>query len=132
MRQAVILVGGRGTRLGVLAQHTPKPLIPIAGDKRFLDYLLEQFARHSIGEILLLAGHFGEQVEARYQGARVLGAQVSVIREPQPAGTAGALRYASDRLDSVFLMTNGDSLIDFNLLELPLTLAPEDVGALAK
>jgi histidinol-phosphate phosphatase family protein len=131
MRQAVILVGGRGTRLGALAQDTPKPLMPIAGDKRFLDFLLEQFARHGVEEILLLAGHRGEQVAARYHGAKVLGAQVSVIREPQPAGTAGALRYASDRLDAAFLMTNGDSLIDFNLLALPLTLSADDLGALA-
>ena len=131
MRQAVILVGGRGTRLGALAKDSPKPLMPIAGDKRFLDYLVEYFARHGVQEILLLAGHLGEQVAARFDGVTVLGARISVIQEPAPAGTAGALRYVSDRLDPLFFMTNGDSLIDFNLLALPLALQPGDIGALA-
>ncbi|MEQ1811218.1 MAG: sugar phosphate nucleotidyltransferase, partial [Terricaulis sp.] len=54
MRQALILVGGRGTRLGSLARDTPKPLMPIAGDKRFLDYLIEDIARHGVEEIILL------------------------------------------------------------------------------
>ena len=62
MRQAVILVGGRGTRLGALAQDTPKPLMPITGDIRFLDYLVENIARHGFEEILLLAGHLAHKV----------------------------------------------------------------------
>lgn len=131
MRQALILVGGRGTRLGNLARDTPKPLMPIAGDKRFLDYLIEDIARHGIEEIILLAGHLAETVEARYDGAVIRGAHVSVIREPAPAGTAGALRYAADRLDDVFLMTNGDSLLDMNYLALAAALGPNDQGVLA-
>lgn len=131
MRQALILVGGRGTRLGTLARDTPKPLMPIAGDKRFLDYLIEDIARHGVEEIILLAGHLAETVEARYAGATIRGARISVVREPEPAGTAGALRYAADRLDDVFLMTNGDSLLDMNYLTLPMALGPTDQGVLA-
>lgn len=131
MRQAVILVGGKGTRLGAAARDTPKPLMPIAGDVRFLDYLLENIARHGVREILLVAGHLGEQVEARYHGAEIRGARVDVVREPEPAGTAGALRYVADRLDSVFLMSNGDSLFDFNYLALTAGLRDGDTARLA-
>lgn len=131
MRQAVILVGGKGTRLGGLTKNTPKPLLPIDGDRRFLDYLLENVARHGVREILLVAGHLGDQVEERYQGKRIGDCEIVVIREPEPAGTGGALHYVRDRLDPVFLMSNGDSFFDFNYLALTNALGPDDLGALA-
>lgn len=131
MRQAVILVGGRGTRLGDLAKDTPKPLLPVVGDTRFLDLTIDDFARFGVREIILMAGHLGEQVEARYQGTRVRDAEVRVIREPAPAGTAGALQHAADRLDEVFFLANGDGLFDFNILALRQALGPDDIGALA-
>ena len=131
MRQAVILVGGRGTRLGELARETPKPLLPIVGDVRFLDYLIENIARHGIEDIVLLAGHFGDQVEARYAGKRIRGAHLRVIVEPSPAGTAGALRYAEAALDDTFLMLNGDSIVELNYLALAQALGRNDQAALA-
>ncbi len=131
MRQAVILVGGRGSRLGDLARAAPKPLLPIAGDTRFLDYLLFNIARHGVEEILLLAGHMADLVVARYDGQSILGAKIHVIVEPEPAGTGGALRYAADRLDDVFLMSNGDTFFDANYLALALTLGANDHGAMA-
>lgn len=131
MRQAVILVGGRGTRLGDAARDTPKPLMPIVGDVRFLDYLIENIARHGFSEVLLVAGHLGEQVAARYHGAHVHGATLAVVREPEPAGTAGALRHVADRLDDTFLMSNGDSMFDFNYLALAAALGSKDMARLA-
>lgn len=131
MRQAVILVGGRGMRLGALASDLPKPLLPIVGDMRFIDYLIDNLARHGFEDIVLLAGHLAHAVEARYAGIKRGGAQVRVISEPAPAGTAGALRYAADILDETFLVTNGDSIVDFNYLALTQALGPNDVGALA-
>lgn len=131
VRQAVILVGGRGTRLGELARDTPKPLMPIEGDRRFLDYLVENIARHGVEEILLIAGHLGDQIEDRYHGRRIHGAEVVVVREPEAAGTAGALVHAANRLDDIFLMANGDSWFDFNYLALATALGADDEGALA-
>lgn len=131
MRQAVVLVGGRGTRLGELARDVPKPLVRIAGERPFLDYLLENLARHGFEEILLLAGHLGELVRKRYDGTQIRGAKVRVTIEPEPAGTGGALRHAADRLDDAFLMTNGDTLLDVNYLALAQTLGPDDAGAMA-
>lgn len=131
MRQAVVLVGGRGSRLGEIARDTPKPLLPIEGDRRFLDYLLDNLAAHGVDEILLVAGHHGAQVADRYDGAKRGAAVVSVVIEPEPAGTGGALSHVADRLDPSFLMSNGDSIFDFDYRALEPALGADDLGALA-
>lgn len=113
--QALFLVGGRGSRLGALSANTPKPLQEIAPGVRFLDLLLDHTARHGFADIVLLAGHLGEQVEAAYHGKRVREATVRVIREQSPQGTGGALSLVADMLDPAFLLSNGDSFFDFNL-----------------
>lgn len=131
IKQAVVLVGGKGTRLGNLVRDTPKPLMPIDGRRRFLDYLLENLARHGFEECILLAGHLGEVVQQTYAGARIRGMAVDVIREPQPAGTGGALSFAADKLHPQFLMSNGDSFLDFNYLALTTSLAEGAICSMA-
>lgn len=116
------MVGGRGTRLGSLTSATPKPLLEISPGSRFLDHVLAEAARHGFTDIILLAGHLGEQVEAIYHNKSIRDATVTVIREPEPQGTGGALWFAKDRLDPWFLMGNGDSLFEINLRS--LTLSP--------
>ena len=91
IRQAVILAGGKGTRLGAITQTIPKPMLPIAGDRPFLDYLIEMIERHGYHDILLLGGYLGDVLEAAYDGRRIGNAIVRVLREPAPLGTAGAL-----------------------------------------
>src|SRR5262245_8495903 len=126
VRQAVFLVGGRGTRLGALASQTPKPLIEIGPGLRFLDLLLDQAVRHGFVDIILLAGHLGVQVEGLYHGRKLGGATVSVVREPIPAGTGGALLHIADRLDRWFVMANGDSIFDIDLRALAKLDPPAD------
>lgn len=125
VRQALFLVGGRGTRLGALSANTPKPMQEIAPNVRFLDLLLDHAARHGFTDIVLLAGHLGEQVEAAYAGKRIREASVRVIKEQSPQGTGGALSLAADILDPAFLLANGDSFFDFNLR----ALAADPLGA---
>jgi len=115
VKQAVFMVGGKGTRLGSLTQNTPKPLLEISPGIRFLDVPIEEAARRGFTDILLLAGHMGEQVEAAYQGKEVHGAKITVLREPEPQGTGGAIRFARSHLQPFFLLGNGDSLFDINL-----------------
>jgi len=70
LSQAVILVGGLGTRLGERTRQVPKPLLEVAG-RPFLDYILDELSRYpTIHKILLLAGHRAEQVVGRYHGKR--------------------------------------------------------------
>lgn len=122
VKQAIFLVGGRGTRLGALSANTPKPMQEIAPGVRFLDVLLEHAARHGFTDIVLLAGHLGEQVEAAYHGKSIREAKVRVLREPEPMGTGGALKLFADVLDPSFILSNGDSFFDFNFRA--LTAAP--------
>jgi D-glycero-D-manno-heptose 1,7-bisphosphate phosphatase len=118
LKQAVILVGGLGTRLGERTRLVPKPLLEVAG-RPFLDYILDELSRYpTIQDIVLLAGHQAGQVVDRYEGRRWRGASVSVISEPGPLGTGGALKHAAARLDRRFLLLNGDSFFDLNVLDL--------------
>ncbi len=132
-RQAVVLVGGKGTRLGALAKTTPKPLLPIDGDRVFLDEVLFNIARHGFDDIVLLAGHLHDQFTHRYSGRTVHDAHIRVVVEEEPAGTAGALAHANAALAETFLFVNGDTLFDINLRHLDRVLAdaPSAVAALA-
>jgi D,D-heptose 1,7-bisphosphate phosphatase len=118
MRQAVILVGGLGTRLGERTKTTPKPMLPVAG-RPFLDILIDEIARYDFfDEILLLAGHKAESIQAHYAGQFRGRASVIVSLEQAPLGTGGALVHAADLLRERFLLLNGDSFFDFNILDL--------------
>ncbi len=131
IRQLVLLVGGQGSRLGAVAHTTPKPLLEIAPDVAFLDLLIGEGARQGFTDILLLAGHLGDQVERRYAGRRIRGASIRVSRETAPAGTAGALRRVVDTLDPWFLLANGDSIFDINLRALATIPPRPAIGRLA-
>jgi len=119
LSQAVILVGGLGTRLGELTARTPKPLLPVAG-RPFVEHLLQEVSRYGFRKATLLAGRFGDQVRATYDGQVIFGLAVDVVVEPSPMGTGGALAFAAAeaRLDPEFLLMNGDSWIDMDLVRL--------------
>jgi D,D-heptose 1,7-bisphosphate phosphatase len=120
IRQAVILCGGLGTRLGALTAQSPKPLLRVGGIP-FLDVLLLELGRHGVTRVLLLAG-FGAHLVLEYASSTPLkarfGLEIDVSVEPDPADTGGALWYARDHLDDLFFLLNGDSWFDLNLLEL--------------
>ncbi len=114
--QALFLVGGKGTRLGALSANTPKPMQEIASGVRFLDLLLENAARMGFSDLVLLAGHLGDKVEAAYDGQRIGEATIRVVRESQPMGTGGALAQAvanrkpmRRKLGALIVLSNGCS-----------------------
>jgi D-glycero-D-manno-heptose 1,7-bisphosphate phosphatase len=113
IEQAVLLVGGRGTRLGELTRDTPKPLLEVAG-RPFILWLVDELRRFGVGDILLLAGYRAEQFAALF--ARE--ADVRVVAEEHPLGTGGALRFAIEHLADRFFFLNGDSFFDINLWDL--------------
>ena len=119
IRQAAILVGGRGTRLGALTETMPKPMAPVAG-RPFLDWQIDEVARHGFDRITLLAGYKAGQISERYGGKTVRGAALEVLVEPEPLGTGGALRLFREHLDPHFLLLNGDTMFPINLHDLPL------------
>ncbi|HEV8014393.1 MAG TPA: D-glycero-beta-D-manno-heptose 1,7-bisphosphate 7-phosphatase [Stellaceae bacterium] len=115
--QAVILAGGKATRLGALTGGLPKPLVPV-GDKPFIHYLIAALRRHGFCDIELLVGPFTAAYRAALGDGAALGVRLTLIAEEPPADTAGALSLAAPYLGERFLMLNGDSFLDFNLLDL--------------
>lgn len=128
--QAAILVGGKGTRLGSATSATPKPLMEIVAGRTFLDLLIENVARQGFTDILLLAGHFGDQIAERFHDRQIMGAHIRVVIEREPLGTGGALVEASHLLDARFVLMNGDSYFDVNLRALTHAAEREDMPAL--
>lgn len=131
IKQAVILVGGKGTRLGELTKATPKPLLEVEENVRFLDVVIENFARQGFKDIILLAGFCGDQIEEAYKDKTIFGAKIRVIIEPEPQGTGGALLFAKDILDDWFLMANGDSIFDCNFRDFAKNASTEFIAKLA-
>ena len=115
--QVVILVGGTGSRLGALTTETPKPMLQVGG-RPFLDYLLDEASRYGFSRAVLLCGYKADNIRSAYEGRSIHGMLVEVAVEPMPAGTAGALALAAERLDDTFFLVNGDSLFDCNWLAL--------------
>ena len=83
IRQACILVGGKGTRLGSLTRATPKPLLEIGQGVAFLDIVIEQVVRQGFNDVVLLAGHLGHLVQERYDGRPLGDARIRVVVEPE-------------------------------------------------
>src|SRR5471030_409467 len=104
--------------LGSRTTTTPKSMVN-AGGRPFLDMLIDEIARYdAFEEILLLASHQAEHVLAGYAGAVRGRARLTVALEREPLGTAGALAHAAGLLQKRFLLLNGASFFDFNLLDL--------------
>lgn len=128
--QAVFLVGGLGSRLGKLTLQTPKPLLEVGG-RPFLDYLIEDVARHGFTDMLFLAQFEADQVRdfcAQSETVARFGVTATVLEEPDKAGTGGALWHARDYLADRFLLLNGDSWLQGNYCALKNLL--ESSGAL--
>src|SRR5256885_817038 len=115
VEQGVFLVGGLGTRLRALAGNAAKPVLE-AGGRPFLDQRRDEASRHGLKRALLLCGYRATDLVAAYGGRVIRGMAVETAVEDQPAGTAGALTLAAERLDDSFFLVNGDSLFDFNWL----------------
>jgi mannose-1-phosphate guanylyltransferase len=112
--QAVILVGGEGTRLRPLTSRRPKPVITLV-DRPFLVYMLEWLRGHGVDDVILSCGFEPTQVRAALGDGERLGLRLRYVVEPEPRGTAGALKFAEELLDDRFLMLNGDVLTDVDV-----------------
>jgi mannose-1-phosphate guanylyltransferase len=117
--QAIVLVGGEGTRLRPLTETTPKPALTLV-DRPFLAYMIEWLAGHGVTEVVLACGFLPDVLQEALAGEEErAGVTIRFVTEPQPLGTAGAIRFAADALgddlDDRFLALNGDVLTDLDL-----------------
>jgi D-glycero-alpha-D-manno-heptose 1-phosphate guanylyltransferase len=107
---AILLAGGAGTRIRELYPDTPKPLVPVAG-RPFLDWVCRYWASQGVNRIVLSLGYRADVAE-RYLAARQWsGLTVEAVREEQPLGTGGAIRFAAGRAGDPFVVANADSLV---------------------
>lgn len=115
--EAIVLVGGLGTRLRSVVSDLPKPIAPVAG-RPFLAHVLDQLAVSGLRRVILATGHLAEKVEQAI-GPHWAGMQISYSREEAPLGTGGAISLAATQLhgDGVHLL-NGDTFLRYDLREL--------------
>jgi NDP-sugar pyrophosphorylase family protein len=106
--RAVILAGGKGSRLAPYTTVLPKPLLPI-GDRSILDVVLRQLAGAGLTDVTIAVGHLAHLVRAVVGDGSHHGARVEYLEEDEPLGTAGSLARI-ERLDGTFLAMNGDIL----------------------
>lgn len=111
--QAIILAGGKGTRLRPFTASLPKPLVPV-GDYPIIEVILRQLRKHGFREVIISTGHLAELIEAYCGDGRRWGLRVRYVRETRPLSTAGALKNIRG-LGPRFLTINGDILttLDF-------------------
>ncbi len=112
--KALVLCGGRGTRLKPCTTVIPKPLMPI-GDYPILEILLRQLHRAGVREVVLAIGYMGQLFRAFFEDGARLGLTIHYVTEEKPLGTAGAVASSLELLGDDFLVTNGDLLttLDF-------------------
>ena len=120
--QAIVLVGGEGTRLRPLTETVPKPALTLV-DRPFLAYMIEWLAGHGVSEVVLACGFLPDVLREALAGEEErAGVSISYVVEPERRGTAGAIRFAADelgdRLEDRFLALNGDVLTDLDLTAL--------------
>lgn len=114
--QAVIMAGGKGTRLRAITNdEIPKPMAPVAG-KPILEWQIDCLRRQGIGDIILIIGHLGHKIREYFKDGAAFGVKISYIEETEPLGTAGALSMLPEHLTgSSFFLIFGDVLFDIDL-----------------
>jgi mannose-1-phosphate guanylyltransferase len=131
--QAIVLVGGEGTRLRPLTATVPKPALTLV-DRPFLAYMIEWLAGHGVTEVVLACGFLPDVLREALAGEEErAGVSIQYVVEPERRGTAGAIRFAADelgeRLEQRFLALNGDVLTDLDLSALLRAHAERDARA---
>src|SRR5215471_10985406 len=112
--QALILAGGKGTRLRPLTVYTPKPVVPIC-NRPFLLYQLDTLRRAGVTDITLSLSYQPEKIEQQLGDGSNFGVKLKYTVEPQPMGTAGAYKFAEDLIREPTVVFNGDILSDLDL-----------------
>ncbi|HWS87716.1 MAG TPA: NDP-sugar synthase [Pyrinomonadaceae bacterium] len=112
--QALILAGGKGTRLRPLTVYTPKPVVPVC-NRPFLLYQFDTLRRAGVTDVTLSLSYQPHKIEEKLGDGSEFGVNLSYTVEPQPMGTAGAYRFAADLIREPTVVFNGDIVTDLDL-----------------
>jgi len=114
--QAVILAGGKGSRLRPYTKVLPKPLVPL-DDFPIAEIIIRQLKHYGLKNIVISTGHLAELIETYFGDGRRWGVRIQYVRESKALGTAGALKLVKQLADQ-FLVINGDTLTSVNFKKL--------------
>lgn len=114
--QAIILAGGKGSRLRPFTTYIPKPLVPL-GEMPILEIVLKQLKHFGVTDVVLAVNHLAEIIRAFFQNGEKLGLNITYSSEDKPLGTAGPLSLI-EKLDDNFLVMNGDILTTLNFAQM--------------
>lgn len=112
--QAVILVGGLGTRLRPLTINLPKPMLPLL-NRPFIEYIVRLLKENGINDVILSTGYLPTTFDCLIDNFADLGVKLTCISEDEPLGTCGAVKNIEHLLEGTFVVFNGDILTDINL-----------------
>ena len=120
--QAILLVGGFGTRLRPLTLTTPKQMLPVL-DRPMIEHVVSRLRRHGVDRVVLALGYHDGAFRAAYPDGRCAGVDLCCVVEPEPLDTAGAVRFAYEASDmgaapDTFLVANGDVITDLDVGEM--------------
>ncbi len=112
--KAVIMAGGKGSRLRPLTCNTPKPMVPLL-NRPCMEYIVELLLRHGINEIGVTVQYLSEVIKNYFSDGADFGVNLHYFEETKPLGTAGSVKNAETFLDETFIVISGDGLTDFDL-----------------
>jgi mannose-1-phosphate guanylyltransferase len=112
--QALILAGGKGTRLRPLTVYKPKPIVPML-NRAFITFQLELLRRAGVTDIVLSLNYQPDKIEQILGDGTDFGVKLRYVTEPNPLGTAGAFKYAANELRETTIVLNGDILTDVDI-----------------
>ena len=115
--KAVILAGGKGTRLGHAASDIPKPMVKV-GDIPILEHQILLLKKYGIREITLITGHLAEIIDSYFKDGERFDVTISYYQEEKPLGTTGGLKEIEDQLTDDFIVLYGDVMVNMNLKKL--------------
>ncbi len=117
---AIILAGGRGTRLAPITHELPKPLVPLH-DKPLIQHILELLRKYNVKNIVIAIGYKGDKIKEHFGNGKRLGLNISYVEEDKPLGTAGPIKLARSFLNETFIACNADELKDIDLSDMYLS-----------
>lgn len=115
--KAVIVAGGKGTRLGSIADEIPKPMVPLNG-MPLLEHQVRWLKAEGISEIWMIINHLGQVIRQHFGDGSKLGVQIQYYEESTPLGTVGGIKAIENELNSDFLVLYGDVVISMDLQRL--------------
>jgi len=116
VKKAVILAGGRGTRMRPFTYEIPKPLIPVQG-KPLIQHTIDLLMQYNIREVIFSIGYLGDKIKEYFGNGNKFGVKISYVEEDEALGTAGPLNLMKEKLKESFIMFNGDILANMDLFD---------------